>query len=199
MTFLVKYNSETTIVGGYFEKGKQYFANIVDEQNKTIDGEPYIEIEKNAQFSEKKMCVINGVYQEYVTPDSVLLEQAKTTKIAQLKANRISEMEVKTPKPSSLQVYEIDGVFRTFKLKISDIAILNSRIIRLQNAIAGTTAQWTDIDNNRLDLNLDQFKTLANHLDVRDQNLFTLYIEKLAEINACTTLEELNNINIDFS
>jgi uncharacterized protein YjcR len=127
------------------------------------------------------------------------LNLQKQVKINQLKTNRISEMEVETPKLSSLEVYEIDGVSRTFKLKISDIAILNSRIIRLQDAIAGTTAQWTDIDNNRLDLNLDQFKTLANHLDVRDQNLFTLYIEKLAEINACTTLEELNNINIDFS
>ena len=127
------------------------------------------------------------------------LNSQKQAKIAQLKANRISEMEVKTPKPSSLQIYKIDGVFRTFKIKISDIAILNSRIIRLQNAIAGTTAQWTDIDNNRLDLTLDQFKTLANHLDVRDQDLFSIYTDKLAEINACTTLEELNNINIDFS
>ena len=126
------------------------------------------------------------------------LNLQKQIKINQLKANRTSEMEVETPKPSSLQVYEIDGVARTFKLKIPDIAILNSRIIRLQNAIAGTTAQWTDIDNNRLDLNLDQFKTLANHLDVRDQNLFTLYTDKLAEINACTTLEELNAININF-
>jgi hypothetical protein len=130
--------------------------------------------------------------------DAYELAEAKTTKIAQLKANRISEMEVETPKPSSLQAYQIDGVSRTFKLKISDIAILNSRIIRLQNAIASTTAQWTDIDNNRLDLTLDQFRTLANHLDVRDQNLFTLYTEKLAEINACTTLEELNLINIEF-
>lgn len=127
------------------------------------------------------------------------LNSQKQAKIAQLKANRISEMEVKTPKPSSLQIYKIDGVFRTFKIKISDIAILNSRIIRLQNAIAGTTAQWTDIENNRLDLTLDEFKTLANHLDVRDQNLFSIYTDKLAEINACTTLEELNNININFS
>jgi uncharacterized protein YjcR len=126
------------------------------------------------------------------------LEQAKLTKIAQLKANRISEMEIETPKLNSLQVYIIDGIARTFKIKISDIAILNSRIIRLQNTVAGTTAQWTDIDNNRLNLTLEQFKTLANHLDVRDQNLFTLYTEKLSEINACTTIEELNLINIDF-
>jgi len=189
MTIKVHYDTKTTLVKGYYPTSINY-ASIP---------EPFIEIEDSAQDNSKQMCVINEVYQEYVTPDSVLLEQAKTIKIAQLKANRISEMEVKTPKPSSLQVYEIDGVARTFKLKISDIAILNSRIIRLQNAIAGTTAQWTDIDNNRLDLTLEQFKTLANHLDVRDQNLFTLYTEKLAEINACTTLEELNNINIDFS
>lgn len=144
--------------------------------------------------------------------DAYELAEAKAIKITQLKANRISEMEVETPKPSSLEVHQIDGVSRTFKIKISDIAILNSRIIRLQNAIAGTTAQWTDIDNNRLDLTLDQFKSLANHLDVRDQNLFTLYTEKLGEINSISTdkdyfdqnqepitaLQALENIDITF-
>ena len=185
----VNYDIETTLVKGYYPDFINY-ASIP---------EPFIQIENDAQVLDKQMCVVDGVYQEYVTPDSVLLEQGKQTKINQLKANRVAEMEVETPKPSSLQTYEIDGVFRTFKIKISDIAILNSRIIRLQNAVAGTTARWTDIDNNRLDLTLDQFKTLANHLDVRDQDLFSIYTDKLAEINACTTLEELDNININFS
>jgi hypothetical protein len=159
---------------------------------------------------EKLYKIVNGIeiefsetdYEQY-TKDQIQnelqkLPNAKKDKITQLKANRISEMEIETPKPSSLQTYEIDGIARTFKIKISDIATLNSRIIRLQNAVAGTTAQWTDVENNRLDLTLDQFKTLANHLDVRDQNLFSIYTDKLAEINACTTLEELNAININF-
>ena len=135
---------------------------------------------------------VDGIFKESNLSDPEILENAKNQKIAQLKANRINEMESKTPKQDSLQVYEIDGVARTFKIKISDIAVLNSRIIRLQNAVAGTTAQWTDIDGNRLDLTLDQFKSLASHLDVRDQILFGIYTEKLAEINACTTLEQLN-------
>jgi hypothetical protein len=141
---------------------------------------------------------INGEFKITDKSDEEFLLEKKNEKIAQLKTNRTSEMEIETPKPSSLQTYKIDGVARTFKIKISDIAILNSRIIRLQNAVAGTTAQWTDVDNNRLDLTLDQFKTLANHLDVRDQNLFSIYTDKLAEINACTTLEELDAININF-
>ena len=192
---------ETTLVKGYYP----------DSINYALIPEPFIEIENSAQVLDKQMCVVDEVYQEYVTPDSVLLEQGKQTKINQLKANRVAEMEVKTPKPSSLQIYKIDGVFRTFKIKISDIAILNSRIIRLQNAVAGTTAQWTDIDNNRLDLTLEQFKTLANHLDDRDQNLFTFYTEKLNEINAISidgeyfdenqepisALQALENININ--
>lgn len=198
MKKLVKYNSETGIVLGNFNKGETYFGNVIDEVTKTIDGHPYIEIDESAQVLDKEMCVMDGVYQEHVTPDDVLLVQSKQAKKAQLKANRTREMEIETPKSSSLQVYEINGIARTFKIKISDIAILNSRIIRLQNAVAGTTAQWTDADGNRLDLTLEQFKSLSNHLDVRDQTLYTLYVEKLAEINACTTSKELEAINIDF-
>jgi hypothetical protein len=171
---------------------------VVDIANQTFPVIPTMEwIECNSSVKIGWLFV-DEIFKESNLSDFEILKNAKNQKIAQLKANRISEMEVETPKPSSSEVYQIDGVARIFKLKISDIAILNSRIIRLQNAIAGTTAQWTDIDNNRLDLTLEQFRTLANHLDVRDQNLFTLYTEKLAEINACTTLEELKAININF-
>lgn len=126
------------------------------------------------------------------------LEEAKTSKITQLKTNRNLAMEVEIPKTGSTHSYEIDGVLRTFKLKIADLAILNGRINRLKDLPSSTTAQWTDIDGNRLNLTLVQFQSLASHLDVRDQDLYTFYLQTKEEINACTTLEELNAINIDF-
>lgn len=85
MKKLAKYNSETGMVTGYFIKGETYFGNVIDEVTKTIDGHPYIEIDESEQVLGKDMCVVNGVYQEYVTPDSVLLEQAQKEKIAQIK------------------------------------------------------------------------------------------------------------------
>ena len=126
------------------------------------------------------------------------LAEAKLTKIAQLKTKLISAKELETPRKGSLESYEIDGVFRTFKVKLSDLATVVARVSRLEKAAVGTTAQWTDIDGNRLDLNLEQFQCLRNHLDVRDQNLHTLYEAMKSEIKACTTLEELEAIEITF-
>ena len=126
------------------------------------------------------------------------LAQAKTLKIAELKNNLINAKEGKTPKEGSLESYQVDGVFRTFKVKLSDLATIGARVSRLEKAAVGTTAQWTDIDGNRLDLNLQQFESLRNHLDVRDQTLHMLYEEIKSEIKACTTLEQLEQIDINF-
>lgn len=73
MTIKVNYDITTTKVKGYYPDSINY-ASIP---------EPFIEIEDSAQDNLKQMCVVNGVYQEYVTPDSVLLEQGKQTKTAQ--------------------------------------------------------------------------------------------------------------------
>jgi len=73
MTIKVNYDIETTLVKGYYPDSINY-ASIP---------EPFIEIEDSAQVLDKKMCVIDGVYQEYVTPNSILLEQGKQIKTAQ--------------------------------------------------------------------------------------------------------------------
>ena len=71
----VNYDTETTLVKGYYPDSINY-ASIP---------EPFIKIEDNEQVLDKQMCVVGGVYQEYKTPDSVLLEQEKVVKIAQCK------------------------------------------------------------------------------------------------------------------
>lgn len=72
----VNYNTETTLVQGYYPDSINY-ASIP---------EPYIEIEENQQINDKQMCVVKGIYQEYVKPLDVQLEEAKDAKIAQCKA-----------------------------------------------------------------------------------------------------------------
>lgn len=184
----VYYDEITGLVKGYYPDSINY-ASIP---------EPFIEIKNDAQVLDKQMCVINGVYQEYVKPLDEQLQEARTAKLAQLKTNLISAKELETPKKGSLESYEIDGVFRTFKVKLSDLATVVARVSRLEKAAVGTTAQWTDIDGNRLNLNLEQFQCLRNHLDVRDQSFHTLYEAIKSEIKACTTLEELEAIEINF-
>ena len=78
----VNYDTETTLVKGYYP----------DVINYASIPEPYIEIsdEKHQEALKKQMCVVNGVYQEYVKPLDVQLQEAKASKIAQCKAYLIS-------------------------------------------------------------------------------------------------------------
>jgi hypothetical protein len=130
MTIKVNYDIETTLVKGYYPNSINY-ASIP---------EPFIEIEDSAQDNLKQMCVIDGVYQEYITPDSILLEQGKQTKTAQC------------------QTY----------LQSTD----------WQAAAFIKYGRPVDANVSENCLKAKQWKI---------------------EIDACTTLEELNKINIDFN
>lgn len=83
----VKYNQDSTKVEGYFPNTVTYKNNIIDEEAKTIDGSPYIEIteEEHQASMGKTMCVVDGVLQEYVQTDAEILEQTKNSKIGQCK------------------------------------------------------------------------------------------------------------------
>jgi hypothetical protein len=75
MTIKVNYDRETTLVKGYYS----------DIINYASIPEPYIEITEGQHEIAlgKQMCVVDGIFQEYITPDSVLLEQGKQIKTAQ--------------------------------------------------------------------------------------------------------------------
>lgn len=128
----VYYDTETTLVKGYYPDSINY-ASIP---------EPFIEIENDAQVLGKQMCVINGIYQEYVTPDSVLLEQGKQSKTAQCKAY---------------------------------LSSTDWQVIRLSDPTSGEPLKEGVAENRSLARSLQD------------------------TIEACTTLEQLNNININFN
>ena len=130
----VNYDTETTLVKGYYPDAINY---------KSIP-EPYIEIsgKEHQEALGKQMCVINGAFEEYVTPDNVLLEQAKIEKIVQCQ---------------------------------SYLSSTDWQVIRLSDPTSGEA----------LKEGVAEKRVLARSLQVN--------------IEACTTLEELNNINIDFS
>ena len=128
----VNYDTETTLVKGYYPDSINY-ASIP---------EPYIEIseEEHQEALGRQMCVINGIFQEYVAPASVILEQAKAIKTAQCQAY----------------------------LESTDWQV--SAFIKYARPIDANVSENC--------LNAKQWKI---------------------DIAACTTLEELDNINIDFS
>jgi len=127
----VNYDTETTLVKGYYP----------DSINYTLIPEPFIEIEDDAQVLDKQMCVIDGIYQEYVMPDNLVLEELKSQKISECK-NYLTNTDW--------------------------------QIIRLSDPTSGESLKEGVADN----------RALARSL--QDQ------------IKACTTLEEVNAININF-
>lgn len=133
MIVKVNYDTETTLVKGYYPDAINY-ASIP---------EPYIEIsdEKHQEALGEQMCVVDGVFQQYVKPINVQLQEAKASKIAQCKAYLINT---------------------------------DWQVIRLSDPTSGEP----------LKEGVAEKRTLARSLQV--------------DIEACTTLEELNNINTDF-
>lgn len=73
MTVKVNYDIETTLVKGYYP----------DIINYASIPEPYIEITEGQHKIAlgKQMCVVDGIFQEYIIPNNILLEQQKIIKI----------------------------------------------------------------------------------------------------------------------
>ena len=122
-----------------------------------------------------------------------VLNNTKTFKLLELKANKEASL-------NSFVLISINGFdFNVYK---SQLEVLAARIYYLETNNL-TSSNWTDNDNFRRELTLDQFRDLysraRNHYTVLDDNTYTLYTDLRNEIKACESVEELNNININFS
>lgn len=71
----VKYNATTTKVEGYYPSSIKYPNNVIDEEAKTIDGSPYIEVaqEEHEAALGKEMAVVDGSFVEYIMPNDEAL------------------------------------------------------------------------------------------------------------------------------
>ena len=81
----VKYNQETTKVEGYYPSSINYNNIVIDEDAKTIDGSPYIEIteeEHQAALELNIEAVVDGVIVEYTKTEQELVEELKKSKLA---------------------------------------------------------------------------------------------------------------------
>ena len=141
----VNYNKINGNILGYYPNSFDY-ASIP---------EPFIEIteEEHQEGLSKNMCIINGLYKEYIKPDDILLQEAKAEKISKVKAERNRLV-------SGAQTYTItvDGISCSFALSNADLPNLIARQSCL-NSVSETVA-WNDIDNNRIELNKAAFLSL---------------------------------------
>jgi hypothetical protein len=120
-----------------------------------------------------------------------------TYKLANARAKKITE--IKGTRDNTPLNFTPTGTTKNFILKISDLPQIAARASRLQDQGAGSKSTWSDVDGVRQELVTGQFRSMRNHLDAHDETLRIWYAEVKQEIEDCTTLEELNNININFS
>lgn len=219
MIFRISYNPETTLVTGNYSSDLKYKNIIIDEENKTINNEPYIEIssEEHTANLGKKMCVVDGVYQEYIKPLFALLQEAKTKKLVELKAIRNSSDEAPL---RGIQAYEVtldetfsktktnNLVFFHFDTKPVDTPVRNplailARVYRKGHNDPNYYLPYKcDIENGDnttrkgiVALTYDIAQTVENHMEARGStnSVFKSYYETL--INNCSTIEEVEAVN----
>jgi len=211
----VKYNSETTLVEGYFPDNINYPNNNIDTVNKTIDGEPYIEIEADQQVIGITMCVVDDVYKEFIPAPEVQLQEAKDAKIAQMKINRdnninkdyiSSQGNELTYNPSTGIWDQGESFYFHFSVKLTDSTSTNPEVV-LRAAKENDVIYSCDIIDSSVEggirkgyINLDAVLSDNIGFHVRDRTQKSIIWANTLEIeiNACNTIEEVNNIDINF-
>jgi len=81
----VKYNQETTKVEGFYPSFIKYNNIVIDEDAKTIDGLPYIEITEEEHQAALKLnipAVKDEALVEYTKTNQELVEELKNSKLA---------------------------------------------------------------------------------------------------------------------
>jgi hypothetical protein len=165
---------------------------------------------------EKLYKIVNGVemefseedYKQYAEDQLQELPNAKAAKIAQLKANR----NVALGKPyAACKAYEWDKpeieeneVYFEFSVEATGVQLTEPNTI-IFSASLGSIIKYSCIiieGQNRREgyVILDQAvaQNISSHLADRGTNYVAYANDKEVEINACTTLEELDAININF-
>ncbi len=211
----VKYNSQTTLTEGYFLDSINYPNNDIDIVNKTIDGQPYIEIEADQQVLGVTMCVVDDVYKEFIPAPEVQLQEAKDSKIAQMKINRDANInkDYTSSQGNELTYNPSTGIWDQgelfyfhFSVKLTDSTSTNPEVV-LRAAKENDVIYSCDIVDSSVEgeirkgyINLDA--TLSDnigfHVRERTQKSIIWANTLEIEINACNTIEAVNAIDINF-
>lgn len=213
--YKVKYNSQTTLVEGYFLDNINYPNNDIDTVNKTIDGQPYIEIEEDQQILDITMCVVDDVYKEFIPTPEVQLQEAKDAQIAQMKINRDANVnkDYTSSQGNELVYNPSTGIWDQgelfyfhFSVKLTDSTSTNPEVV-LRAAKENDVIYSCDIIDSSIEggirkgyINLDAVLSdnIGFHVRERTQKSIIWANTLEIEINACNTIEEVNAIDINF-
>jgi hypothetical protein len=172
----VNYDPKTTLVKGYYPDSINY--NSIPK--------PFIEIEENEQDNSKQMCVIDGIYQEYVKPIEQQFQEAKTSKIYETK--NACESFRTTPLTVDNKIYKA-----TDNAKLKFWSLVNGSLVSDFPII------WLEADDvSFVSLSKVQATALYDAFEAQDRSAYQQRKNYLDQINSCTTLEQVKAININF-
>ncbi len=205
----VKYKKSDNIVLGYFPNDMNYPNESFIDTNDM----GYIEISKQAWKARPERAIVNGESLEaFIKPDSQLLQEAKNAKIIQIKVNR---KESNQKDLILVQAKEItdngDGSFTTttdlvnfsFRTRRSGDELTNPSNL-INACLRGVTIRYScEILNpsrrGYVEITQAIAENIESHLINRGQNN-VYYANTLEdEINNCSTVEEVEAIDINFS
>lgn len=161
---------------------------LIELKNSFNDNGTFIPKDNNnADYKNILERIANGEQYQAYDP----LPEAKESKKQALKINRDNALK------NSIYSISVDGQGCDFYLRTSDLAAIQERINSLSNDTS--TKSWGCTDGRRVELNKAAFQSLYRHIGINDETVHNLYADKLQEIEDAQTLEELENININFS
>ncbi len=120
--------------------------------------------------------------------NKIEINKLKDEKELELKANRDKLLN-----DSKFFVISAENEDYSFALNNRDLPQIAARISRMPND--SMTLGWNTSNNKRVQLNRVAFKRLQNHIDDNDENVWTLFSEKLEELVDLTTIEQIQNFN----
>ena len=179
-----------TLVKATYPSFIDYSQIIIDDEKKTIidaEGEtlPFIEI-KNQQHKDnlgKTMCVKNGVYQEFIKPDSELLQEAKDSKSAEITAAR------KLVQYSNI-IYNGD------EYTMSSSA--QNKYFNLMSATTGDIS-WRLSNNIWVTLTRVEAEELRDQIIVKEISMYTQESAYFTLVKDALTVSEIETINPIYS
>lgn len=124
-----------------------------------------------------------GEYYEVVALPLPTLEEIKTAKIAELKAQR-DEAEVE---PITYQGYAFD-----YDSKARDR--ISAAIVALEVTGASATLTWTTADNRDVKVTASDLRGIIAQVAVRSDKLHTAYRKAKEKVEAAATKEEVENV-----
>ena len=170
----ITYTPDSFIKGNYPDD-INYPSITINKNAKTIldaEGEllPYIEIKEQDQVFDKQMCVKNGVYKEFIKPNSQLLKESKESKMYQCKSTAKSLIETSYP------LYTQANYF-------AEVMVIQGKQIN------GESITQEDVDLLQKAMDMRDF---INTIRVKSQAFE-------ASIIAASTVQDVKSVKIDFS